>query len=213
MRKQLTGAPVAGKPHTGYAGRGRRSPFPTPIRRPLTDDRHKFRRVVGCKRQAAIRASISSCRTWSVTAAPICSHRRRRRMRWANVESETESSNAKRVTSLLIPHDNVSVPKRNSARVEGLVLRKEEGAGHSQCKCNDWRSSLRPAHFLMQRDARTWRSAYQTDVRGEIVEADSGGSVPPQAPQYIGHCSTRRVRRNTVLASLDRRPAEMKACR
>jgi hypothetical protein len=71
-----------------------------------------------------------------------------------NVESETESNDAKRVTSLLIPHDNVSVPKRNSARVEGLVLLEEEGAGHSQCKCDDWPASLRPAHFLMQRDAR-----------------------------------------------------------
>jgi hypothetical protein len=75
-------------------------------------------------------------------------------------------------------------------------------------------ATIGPPHFLMQRDARTWRSAtYQTDVRGEFIEADSGGSVPPQAPQYIGHCSTRRVRLNTVFASLDRRPAEMKACR
>ena len=31
MRKQLTGEPVAGKPHTGFGGRGRRSPLPTPI--------------------------------------------------------------------------------------------------------------------------------------------------------------------------------------
>ena len=31
MRKQLTGEPVAGKPHTGFGGRGRRSPFPTHI--------------------------------------------------------------------------------------------------------------------------------------------------------------------------------------
>ena len=31
MRKQLTGEPVAGKPHTGFGGRGRREPFPTPI--------------------------------------------------------------------------------------------------------------------------------------------------------------------------------------
>ena len=30
MRKQLTGEPVAGKPHTGFGGRGRQSPFPTP---------------------------------------------------------------------------------------------------------------------------------------------------------------------------------------
>jgi hypothetical protein len=33
MRKQLTGEPVAGKPHTGFGGRGRREPFPTPIHR------------------------------------------------------------------------------------------------------------------------------------------------------------------------------------
>ena len=31
MRKQPTGEPVAGKLHTGFGGRGRRSPFPTPI--------------------------------------------------------------------------------------------------------------------------------------------------------------------------------------
>jgi hypothetical protein len=31
MWKQLTGEPVAGKLHTGFGGRGRRSPFPTPI--------------------------------------------------------------------------------------------------------------------------------------------------------------------------------------
>src|SRR5438094_8551793 len=31
MRKQLTGEPVAGEPHTGFGGRGRPSPFPTPI--------------------------------------------------------------------------------------------------------------------------------------------------------------------------------------
>ena len=31
MRKQLTGEPVAGKPHTGFGGRGRRPSFPTPI--------------------------------------------------------------------------------------------------------------------------------------------------------------------------------------
>jgi len=35
MRKQLTGEPVAGKPHTGFGGRGRRKPFPTPILRPF----------------------------------------------------------------------------------------------------------------------------------------------------------------------------------
>src|ERR1039457_6162244 len=32
MRKQLTGEPVAGDLHTGFGGRGRRQPFPTPIR-------------------------------------------------------------------------------------------------------------------------------------------------------------------------------------
>jgi hypothetical protein len=31
MRKQLTGEPVAGKLHTGFGGRGRCKPFPTPI--------------------------------------------------------------------------------------------------------------------------------------------------------------------------------------
>jgi hypothetical protein len=31
MRKQLTGEPVAGELHTGFGGRGRRKPFPTPI--------------------------------------------------------------------------------------------------------------------------------------------------------------------------------------
>lgn len=33
MRKQLTGEPVAGELHTGFGGRGRRKPFPTPILR------------------------------------------------------------------------------------------------------------------------------------------------------------------------------------
>ena len=33
MWKQLTGEPVAGEPHSGFGGRGWRSPFPTPIRR------------------------------------------------------------------------------------------------------------------------------------------------------------------------------------
>jgi hypothetical protein len=36
MRKQLTGEPVAGKPHTGFGGRGRRAPFPTPIQGSLS---------------------------------------------------------------------------------------------------------------------------------------------------------------------------------
>ena len=36
MRKQLTGEPVAGKPHTGFGGRGRRKPFPTTILWPMT---------------------------------------------------------------------------------------------------------------------------------------------------------------------------------
>src|SRR4051794_4380036 len=31
MRKQLTGEPVAGEPHTGFGGRGERQLFPTPI--------------------------------------------------------------------------------------------------------------------------------------------------------------------------------------
>src|SRR5208337_4096819 len=31
MRKLLTGEPVAGKLHTGFGGRGRRQPFPTPV--------------------------------------------------------------------------------------------------------------------------------------------------------------------------------------
>ena len=31
MRKQLTGEPVAGELHTGFGGRGRQKPFPTPI--------------------------------------------------------------------------------------------------------------------------------------------------------------------------------------
>ena len=31
MRKQLTGEPVAGELHSGFGGRGRRAPFPTPI--------------------------------------------------------------------------------------------------------------------------------------------------------------------------------------
>ena len=31
MRKQLTGEPVAGEPHTGFGGRGERKLFPTPI--------------------------------------------------------------------------------------------------------------------------------------------------------------------------------------
>src|SRR5258708_6013775 len=34
MWKQLTGEPVAGKLHSGFGGRGRRSPFPTPIPTP-----------------------------------------------------------------------------------------------------------------------------------------------------------------------------------
>jgi len=37
MRKQPTGEPVAGKPHTGFGGRGWRKPFPTPILRPEAD--------------------------------------------------------------------------------------------------------------------------------------------------------------------------------
>jgi len=35
MRKQLTGEPVAGELHTGFGGRGRRQPFPTPIHWPI----------------------------------------------------------------------------------------------------------------------------------------------------------------------------------
>ena len=34
MRKQPTGEPVAGEPHTGFGGRGRGSPLPTPILTP-----------------------------------------------------------------------------------------------------------------------------------------------------------------------------------
>ena len=36
MRKQLTGEPVAGELHTGFGGRGRRQPFPTPIETMVT---------------------------------------------------------------------------------------------------------------------------------------------------------------------------------
>ena len=50
MRKQLTGEPVAGEPHSGFGGRGRRAPFPTPIqgrqldRRPIqSSDRFQIR--------------------------------------------------------------------------------------------------------------------------------------------------------------------------
>lgn len=39
MWKQLTGEPVAGKLHTGFGGRGRRSPFPTPIPSAIADVR------------------------------------------------------------------------------------------------------------------------------------------------------------------------------
>ena len=37
MRKQLTGEPVAGELHTGFGGRGRRQPFPTPILWQISD--------------------------------------------------------------------------------------------------------------------------------------------------------------------------------
>ena len=63
--------------------------------------------------------------------------------------SKVNSSDAKRITSLLIPHEDVSVPKRNSTCVEGFLVFKKEGAGHSQCKSNDWRASFWPAHLLM----------------------------------------------------------------
>ena len=33
MRKPPTGEPCAGEPHARFGGRGRRKPFPTPIRR------------------------------------------------------------------------------------------------------------------------------------------------------------------------------------
>src|SRR6266404_3047847 len=45
MRKQLTGEPVAGELHTGFGGRGRRQPFPTPIQRRLSLERHRRRTV------------------------------------------------------------------------------------------------------------------------------------------------------------------------
>jgi hypothetical protein len=35
MRKLPTGEPCAGDPHARFGGRGRRQPFPTPIRRGL----------------------------------------------------------------------------------------------------------------------------------------------------------------------------------
>ena len=35
MRKQLTGEPVAGEPHSGFGGRGRRPPSPTSIQRDI----------------------------------------------------------------------------------------------------------------------------------------------------------------------------------
>ena len=37
MRKQLTGEPVAGELHSGFGGRGRRAPFPTPIQPFIVD--------------------------------------------------------------------------------------------------------------------------------------------------------------------------------
>src|SRR6266542_755141 len=40
MWKQLTGEPVAGELHNGFGGRGRQSPFPTPIPRPAAADRY-----------------------------------------------------------------------------------------------------------------------------------------------------------------------------
>src|SRR5208283_6012659 len=41
MRKQLTGEAVAGELHTGFGGRGRRPPFPTPILWPIAPVRHQ----------------------------------------------------------------------------------------------------------------------------------------------------------------------------
>ena len=48
MRKQPTGEPVAGKPHTGFGGRGRREPFPTPIQRWRCPARSKRREAATC---------------------------------------------------------------------------------------------------------------------------------------------------------------------
>ena len=41
MWKQLTGEPVAGELHSGFGGRGRLLPFPTPIRWPVNDGQPK----------------------------------------------------------------------------------------------------------------------------------------------------------------------------
>src|SRR2546421_1823536 len=48
MWKQLTGEPVAGELHSGFGGRGRLSPFPTPIRRPNAVSQEFGKRISTC---------------------------------------------------------------------------------------------------------------------------------------------------------------------
>jgi len=69
MRKQLTGEPVAGELHTGFGGRGRRQPFPTPIRgsKGEFDNRSKNRPLVICYslRESAGQTALGSTPAWS----------------------------------------------------------------------------------------------------------------------------------------------------
>jgi hypothetical protein len=68
MRKQLTGEPVAGELHTGFGGRGRRKPFPTPILLLLCMAMHNRRNYLfagadcGGERAAAIYSLIGTAK-------------------------------------------------------------------------------------------------------------------------------------------------------
>jgi hypothetical protein len=97
MRKQLTGEPVAGELHTGFGGRGRRQPFPTPIHRPAPAGR----RWLLCGSRLSIdRTAFRTYREWSKYYAPRFASRYSRTSRsvgptkcWTSAKTTTLPTN------------------------------------------------------------------------------------------------------------------------
>ena len=81
MWKQLTGEPVAGELHSGFGGRGRRLPFPTPI--------HGLgNEIVDLLDGNPVDTPCQLARYDSVTPIPVNTLRRRRQ--WGNSRAEVE---------------------------------------------------------------------------------------------------------------------------
>ena len=94
MRKQLTGEPVAGELHSGFGGRGRRAPFPTPISVTYTS-----------ANGAVLAPPIAEIASSSIATASIAAHRTGKRQVCPAISARppnepTGSPNAYRIREL-----------------------------------------------------------------------------------------------------------------